>query len=101
MDSQVVYPDRIRIRYPTHEQSQFPLASHLDSGAIERWEDETYRKNFASIFEGNWHDWDAWAADYRIDAKTDLYGPVESHVQLGGVFRAGFLSRIPILEKEL
>lgn len=72
-DSQVVYPDRFRIRYPSDDADQFPLPSHLDSGAIERWEDEENRKNFAAIFEGKWEDWDGWAADFRGAAKTDLY----------------------------
>lgn len=73
LDSQIVYPDRIRIRYPTNDPGQFPLPPHLDSGGTERWEDEEYRKNFASIFEGNWPEWDAWAADHRINAKSQLY----------------------------
>lgn len=73
VDSQVVYPDRIRIRYPTDDPEAFPLAPHLDSGATERWEDEEYRKNYAAIFQGNWQDWDGWAADYRVHAKPDLY----------------------------
>ncbi|KAJ6003492.1 Protein of unknown function DUF1479 [Penicillium sp. IBT 35674x] len=72
-DSQVVYPDRIRIRYPSDDPGQFPLAPHLDSGAIERWEDEVNRKNFDAIFQGKWEDWDGWAADFRVKAKTDLY----------------------------
>lgn len=73
LDSQVVYPDRIRIRYPTQDPDQFPLQPHLDSGAIERWEDEENRKNFSAIFEGNWQDWDGWEADFRVNAKSDLY----------------------------
>ncbi|KAL2203656.1 DUF1479-domain-containing protein [Sarocladium strictum] len=73
LDSQVVYPDRIRIRYPTLQPGQFPLLPHLDSGGIERWEDEKNRQNFRKIFEGNWQDWDAWEADHRVDANSDLY----------------------------
>jgi hypothetical protein len=72
-DSQVVYPDRIRIRYPSDDPGQFPLAPHLDSGAIERREDEINRKNFDAIFQGKWEDWDGWAADFRVNAKTDLF----------------------------
>ncbi|KAF5700532.1 DUF1479 domain-containing protein [Fusarium mundagurra] len=59
LDSHVIYPDRIRIRYPSNDPGQFPLDPHMDSGAIERWEDEENRKNYAAIFEGNWQDWDA------------------------------------------
>ncbi|ETS81535.1 hypothetical protein PFICI_06537 [Pestalotiopsis fici W106-1] len=73
LDSQVVYPDRIRIRYPSQDPDAFPLAPHLDSGATERWVDEEYRKNYAAIFRGDWQDWDGWAADHRVDAKPDLY----------------------------
>lgn len=72
-DSQVVYSDRIRIRYPSDDPGQFPLAPHLDSGAIERWEDDENRMNFASIFDGYWQNWDAWEADHRINANSDLY----------------------------
>ncbi|KAF5630032.1 DUF1479 domain protein [Fusarium sp. NRRL 52700] len=73
LDSQVIYPDRIRIRYPSDDPGQFPLDPHMDSGAIERWEDEENRKNYAAIFEGNWQDWDAWSADHRVKAQSDLY----------------------------
>ncbi|KAI7767123.1 hypothetical protein LZL87_013178 [Fusarium oxysporum] len=73
LDSQVIYPDRIRIRYPSNDPGQFPLDPHMDSGAIERWEDEENRKNYAAIFEGNWQDWDAWSADHRVNAQSDLY----------------------------
>ncbi|KAL4738268.1 hypothetical protein BDV11DRAFT_171191 [Aspergillus similis] len=74
LDTQVVYPDRIRIRYPSDDPEQFPLAPHLDSGAIERWEDEDNRGVFEAIFRGHWEDWDPWAADSsRVHAKTDLY----------------------------
>ncbi|OQE14703.1 hypothetical protein PENSTE_c033G03678 [Penicillium steckii] len=72
-DTQVVYPDRIRIRYPSNDPGQFPLAPHLDSGAIERWEDDVNRETFDAIFQGNWTSWDGWAADHRVNAKTDLY----------------------------
>ncbi|KAL4801802.1 hypothetical protein BDV18DRAFT_164612 [Aspergillus unguis] len=72
-DTQVVYPDRIRIRYPSDDPGQFPLSPHLDSGAIERWEDEVNRAAFDAIFQGDWASWDGWAADYRVNAKTDLY----------------------------
>ncbi|KAF4337908.1 DUF1479 domain protein [Fusarium beomiforme] len=73
LDSQVIYPDRIRIRYPSNDPGQFPLDPHMDSGAIERWEDEENRKNYQAIFDGNWQDWDAWSADHRVKAQSDLY----------------------------
>ncbi|KAF1999079.1 DUF1479-domain-containing protein [Amniculicola lignicola CBS 123094] len=72
LDSQVVYPDRFRIRYPNKEAA-YVLPAHLDSGAIERWEDPVNRSNYSEIFEGNWENWDGWVADKRIDAQSDLY----------------------------
>jgi hypothetical protein len=69
--SQVVYPDRFRIRYPSRE-SIFPLPAHQDSGAIERWEDNENRANYAAIFEGRWPDWADWAADRCVAAAWDL-----------------------------
>lgn len=71
LHSQVVYPDRFRIRHPSKEE--FPLRPHLDSGAIERWECPQYRSNFQKIFEGEWQAWDGWDADYRHDASSDMY----------------------------
>ncbi|KAL5385987.1 hypothetical protein DPSP01_004423 [Paraphaeosphaeria sporulosa] len=72
LTSQVVYPDRFRIRLPSKE-AEYVLPAHLDSGATERWEDEANRSNYAAIFEGNWQEWDGWVADKRIDASSDLY----------------------------
>lgn len=72
LDSQVVYPDRMRIRYPSKE-GEYTLPAHLDSGSIERWEDPVNRSNFQAIFDGNWQDWDGWEADNRVNAKSDLY----------------------------
>jgi hypothetical protein len=71
--SQVAYPDRFRIRHPS-EDAEYTLPAHLDSGAIERWEDEANRANFRDIFEGNWGSWDGWRADAgRHEARSDLY----------------------------
>jgi len=70
--SQVVYPDRFRIRHPSKD-AEYTLPAHLDSGGIERWEDPTNRSNFQDILDGNWDNWDGWAADRRYDAKSDLY----------------------------
>ncbi|KAF1977870.1 DUF1479-domain-containing protein [Bimuria novae-zelandiae CBS 107.79] len=70
--SQVVYPDRFRIRLPSKE-AEYVLPAHLDSGSTERWEDDAYRSNYSAILEGNWQEWDDWVADKRIDASSDLY----------------------------
>ncbi|KAJ9636069.1 hypothetical protein H2204_005566 [Knufia peltigerae] len=72
LTSQVVYPDRFRIRHPSKD-AEFTLPAHLDSGGIERWECSINRSNFQAIFEGDWDSWDGWAADRRYEAKSDLY----------------------------
>lgn len=72
LDSQLVYPDRLRIRYPSTD-AEYTLPAHLDSGSIERWEDPVNRSNFHAIFAGDWQDWDGWTADQRVNAKSDLY----------------------------
>ncbi|OKL56483.1 hypothetical protein UA08_08360 [Talaromyces atroroseus] len=73
LSSQVSYPDRFRIRHPTKDQ-EYTLNAHQDSGAMERWEDPLYQECYRKIFEGKWEEYDAWNADFRSDAKTDLYG---------------------------
>lgn len=40
---------------------------------MERWEDPQYQECYRKIFEGKWEEYDPWNADYRSDAKTDLY----------------------------
>lgn len=72
MTSQSIYADRFRIRHPSLD-SEYTLKAHQDSGAIERWEDPSYRACYDKIFEGRWEDYDPWNADHRSDAKTDLY----------------------------
>ncbi|CAK7201233.1 hypothetical protein SEUCBS139899_003936 [Sporothrix eucalyptigena] len=72
LGAQVMYPDRFRIRHPSPNEA-YTLPAHLDSGAIERWEDPANRANFAAIFEGNWQGWDGWEAGGRIHAASDLY----------------------------
>ncbi|KAG7837449.1 hypothetical protein KL942_004337 [Ogataea angusta] len=76
MDSQVVYADRLRIRYPGRD-STLPL--HLDSSSIERWEDEQYRDVYREIFEGRWEEWDPSLIDRRPSAKQDLYQGMSSN----------------------
>ena len=45
----------------------------MDSGSIERWEDEEYRKCYDDIFKLNWQEWNGYDATHRIGAKMDLY----------------------------
>ena len=43
-------------------------------GAIERWEDEKFRRCFEDILAGNWRDHDPYDLDPRLDARSSLYG---------------------------
>lgn len=83
--SQVVYPDAFRIRPPGQSTS---LNLHLDSGSIERWEDDIYRKMYEPILEGRWEEWDPWRLDERAFAKTDLYSHLETRPTATSAFRA-------------
>lgn len=49
------------------------MKAHLDSSAIERWEDVTYRSNYEAILKGKWEEYDAWCMDNRPSAHVDLY----------------------------
>jgi len=71
LSSHVVYSDRFRIRYP--EDGEGTLPPHQDNGSVERWEDPTYRKYYAKIFEGTWEEFDPWMLDDRVDANIDMY----------------------------
>lgn len=43
-------------------------------GAIERWEDKTFRRCFEDILTGNWRQHDPYELEYRLDARSSLYG---------------------------
>ncbi|CDK26969.1 unnamed protein product [Kuraishia capsulata CBS 1993] len=90
-DSQVVYADRFRIRYPGKQVS---LMLHLDSGAIERWEDDQYRSVYQKIFEGDWEEFDPFSLDARPNAKSDLYSGLAGRPSACSAFRSlqGWLS---------
>lgn len=82
------YADRFRIRHPGVDWSNFP--PHVDGtsphhihdpdtelslgGAIERWEDETFRRCFKDILTGNWRQHDPYELEHRLDARSSLYG---------------------------
>ncbi len=86
------YADRFRMRspgtqwvvHPPHVDGQFSLlcpacvitddANSNLGGAIERWEDETYRKCFTDILNGNWRKHDPYDAMSRIDARKSMEG---------------------------
>ncbi|KAJ7885220.1 hypothetical protein B0H13DRAFT_2235304 [Mycena leptocephala] len=66
------YADRFRIRHPGIMWGRHP--PHIDGGAIERWEDESFRACFADILSGEWSKHDPYALEPRLDAQTSLYG---------------------------
>ena len=43
-------------------------------GAIERWEDETFRTCFSDILNGNWKRHDPYELEGRINARNSIYG---------------------------
>ena len=43
-------------------------------GAIERWEDKTFRTCFADILSGNWKQHDPYDLEGRINARSSMYG---------------------------
>lgn len=88
------YADRFRMRNPGSQWVVHPphvdgqpdlilvvqydtLILHLldhTGGAIERWEDETYRSCFAEILNGDWRNHDPYDVAGRIRARTSMYG---------------------------
>jgi hypothetical protein len=61
------YADRIRRRPPG--SASLGLSPHVDGGSVERWLDENFRKVYRHVFSGNWHDYNAFDAAYRPDAR--------------------------------
>ena len=71
LSKSALYIDRLRIR--DAGDATLALAPHVDGGSVERWEDTDYRKVYSKILEGNWEDYDAFNADFRVSAKMDLH----------------------------
>ncbi|KAH9917026.1 uncharacterized protein B0H18DRAFT_47152 [Fomitopsis serialis] len=74
LSTPLTYADRFRIRHPGVQWDVHP--PHVDGGAIERWEDPTFRKCFEDILTGNWRDHDPYDLENRINARSSLYGRV-------------------------
>ncbi|CAL1716090.1 unnamed protein product [Somion occarium] len=66
------YADRFRIRNPGGQWNAHP--PHVDGGAIERWEDKTFRTCFADILNGDWRKHDPYDLEGRINARSSMYG---------------------------
>ena len=61
------YADRIRRRPPG--SASLGLSPHVDGGSVERWLDENFRRVSRHVFSGNWHDYNAFDAAYRPEAR--------------------------------
>ncbi|KAK0494059.1 hypothetical protein EDD18DRAFT_1403122 [Armillaria luteobubalina] len=68
------YADRLRMRHPGVQWDIHP--PHIDGGAIERWEDPSFRSVYKDIFEGNWRKHDPYDLCGRINAKHSLHNRV-------------------------
>ncbi|KAK0472078.1 DUF1479-domain-containing protein [Armillaria novae-zelandiae] len=68
------YADRLRMRHPGVQWDIHP--PHIDGGAIERWEDSSFRSVYKHIFEGNWRKHDPYDLRGRINAKHSLHNRV-------------------------
>ncbi|KAL4248713.1 Isopenicillin N synthase-like superfamily protein [Abortiporus biennis] len=66
------YADRFRMRHPGNQWNAHP--PHVDGGAIERWEDKTFRTCFEDILTGNWRQHDPYDLEGRINARSSMYG---------------------------
>lgn len=90
----IVYPDRARIRKPG---AAVTLPLHQDSGSIERWEDEYYRKVYQEVWDGKWEDWNPWLMDRRLQGQQDLYGDLGQNGSVCSTFRTlqGWLGLSP------
>ncbi|KAA1467115.1 DUF1479-domain-containing protein [Dentipellis sp. KUC8613] len=71
LSTPLVYADRFRIRHPGIQWDAHP--PHVDGGAIERWEDPTFRKCFAEILSGDWRKHDPYDLEGRVNARSSLY----------------------------
>ncbi|EAU85169.2 DUF1479 domain-containing protein [Coprinopsis cinerea okayama7 len=79
LSTPLTYADRFRIRHPNNLWPGFP--PHVDGGAIERWEDPSFRKCFADILSGDWRKHDPYDLAGRLNARSSLYGrPNQSSV---------------------
>lgn len=70
--SPVSYADRFRMRHPGGKWDNHP--PHVDGGAIERWEDPTFRSCFEDILNGEWRKHDPYDITRRMNATTSMYG---------------------------
>lgn len=67
------YADRLRLRQPG--DTQFTLGPHVDSGSVERWEENGYGLGgvYDKIWDGKWEEYDAFESSCRLPVQSDLY----------------------------
>lgn len=66
-DLDYAYADRTRRRAPG--DTTLGLSPHIDAGSYERWVDPAFQKVYASIFNGDFNNYDPWRAAYRTQTR--------------------------------
>jgi hypothetical protein len=101
LSESLAYADRFRIRRPGDEAWGIRIA-HIDSPALERWEDPGYRRNFDRILEGNWREYDAFDARgyLAISAEPVRHLPLDRliYLFLRSGARLSLFPRLALLE---
>ena len=66
-DSDYSYADRTRRRAPG--DTTLGLSPHMDAGSYERWVDPAFQRIYASIFTGQFDQYDPWQAAFRTQTR--------------------------------
>ena len=66
-DHDYAYADRVRRREPG--DTTLGLSPHMDAGSFERWIDPAFQKIYASVFAGQWREFEPFNAAYRTKTK--------------------------------
>ncbi|KAJ2962334.1 hypothetical protein NQZ79_g2462 [Umbelopsis isabellina] len=74
-DKPMMYIDGCRIRLAGQPGG---MPAHVDSGGIDRWHHQAYRKCYEKIWQGKWEEHDAWDVTERVNL----------HLQCNKLFRA-------------
>ncbi len=66
-DLEYCYADRLRRREPG--DASLGLSPHMDAGSYERWVDPAFQKIYASVFSGDWQEYNPWLASHRTQTQ--------------------------------
>ena len=66
-DADYSYADRTRRRAPG--DTTLGLSPHMDAGSYERWVDPAFQRIYASIFNGQFDQYDPWQAAFRTQTR--------------------------------